>query len=147
MPSRYSPEDYPTRIELPVLWGDMDAFQHVNNVQYFRYFESVRIAYFDQIGFTETMNHLNVGPILAETSCRFRFPLHYPETITACTKVSLTGPDTFTMDYMVWSQSKNDAAALGTGKIVCLDYKAGKRVSLPQAIIDAMQALDPSSVS
>jgi len=146
MPSKYSPDDYPTRIELPVLWGDMDAFQHVNNVQYFRYFESVRIAYFDQIGFTDTMDHLNVGPILAETSCRFRFPLHYPETITVCTRAKLTGPDTFDMAYMIWSQSKSDAAALGSGKIVCLDYKAGKRVSLPGDILEAMRSLDPSSV-
>ena len=26
MPSKYTPDDYATRIELPVLWGDMDAF-------------------------------------------------------------------------------------------------------------------------
>lgn len=146
MSSKYSPDKYPTRIELPVLWGDMDAFQHVNNVQYFRYFESVRIAYFDQIGFTETMNHLKVGPILAETSCRFRFPLHYPETITVCTKVRLTGPETFDMEYMVWSQSRQDAAALGFGKIVCLDYEAGKRVALPETVLEKIRALDPSSI-
>ena len=146
MPSKYSPDDYATRIELPVLWGDMDAFQHVNNVQYFKYFESVRIAYFDQICFTEAMDHKNVGPILAETSCRFRFPLHYPETITVCTRSKMTGVDSFDMDYMIWSQSKQDAAALGSGKIVCLDYKAGKRVALPSEVLDQMKVLDPNSV-
>ena len=36
-------ENYPVVIEIPVAWGDMDAFQHVNNVAYFRYFESARI--------------------------------------------------------------------------------------------------------
>ena len=35
---------YPVRIEVPVAWGEMDAFGHVNNVVYFRYFESARIA-------------------------------------------------------------------------------------------------------
>ena len=38
-------------IDIPVKWGDMDAFQHVNNTIYFRYFESVRIAYLEKINF------------------------------------------------------------------------------------------------
>ena len=36
--------EYPVIIELPVAWGDMDAFAHVNNTAYFKYFESARIA-------------------------------------------------------------------------------------------------------
>ena len=35
---------FPGIIELPVSWGEMDAFGHLNNVVYFRYFESARIA-------------------------------------------------------------------------------------------------------
>ncbi len=42
---------YSVIIETPVAWGEMDAFQHVNNIVYFRYFESVRIAYFEKIGY------------------------------------------------------------------------------------------------
>ena len=36
---------YPVVHEQTVAWGDMDAFGHVNNVQYYRYIESARIAY------------------------------------------------------------------------------------------------------
>ena len=43
--------DYPVTIELPIVWGDMDAFQHVNNIVYFKHFESARISYFEKIGF------------------------------------------------------------------------------------------------
>lgn len=39
--------NYPIVYEQKVAWGDMDAFGHVNNVQYYRYIESARIAYFD----------------------------------------------------------------------------------------------------
>ena len=46
-------QNYPVVIEIPVAWGDMDAFQHVNNVTYFKYFESARIAYFEKIKFQE----------------------------------------------------------------------------------------------
>ena len=32
-------EQYPVVISQDVIWGDMDAFGHVNNTVYFRYFE------------------------------------------------------------------------------------------------------------
>ena len=35
---------------MPIRWGDMDAFGHVNNTVYFRYMEQVRISWFEQIG-------------------------------------------------------------------------------------------------
>ena len=41
---------YPVTLALRVAWGDMDAFQHVNNTVYFRYFESARIAYREWFG-------------------------------------------------------------------------------------------------
>lgn len=36
---------YPVVVEVPVAWGEMDAYGHVNNIVYFRYFETARIAY------------------------------------------------------------------------------------------------------
>jgi acyl-CoA thioester hydrolase len=42
-------DGYPVVIEIPIAWGEMDAFQHVNNIFYFRYFESARIAYFGRL--------------------------------------------------------------------------------------------------
>jgi len=65
-------EGFPVVIEIPVAWGEMDAFQHVNNIVYLRYFESPRIAYFERLSFLEVMEQTGVGPILAETHCRYR---------------------------------------------------------------------------
>src|ERR1700677_2939135 len=47
-------------IAIPVQWGDQDAFAHVNNVVFFRWFESARIAYFRRIGL---MKHLDGGQV------------------------------------------------------------------------------------
>ena len=44
---------WPVTIELPVQWGDMDSFGHVNNVVYLRWFESARIAYGNRIGLAD----------------------------------------------------------------------------------------------
>ena len=39
--------DYPLVYTQHVDWGDMDAFGHVNNVMYYRYVESARLAYIE----------------------------------------------------------------------------------------------------
>jgi acyl-CoA thioester hydrolase len=59
--------EFPVQVEIPVAWGDMDAFGHVNNVVYFRYFESARIACFEAVDYMASAAHSGLGPILAAT--------------------------------------------------------------------------------
>ena len=48
-------QQYPVIVDDIVRWGDMDAFGHVNNTVYFRYFEQARIGYFEQVQAMEYM--------------------------------------------------------------------------------------------
>src|SRR5688572_21896436 len=90
---------YPVIVEIPVAWGDMDYFRHVNNIVFFRYFESARIEYLDRIGFREIGAEGAVGPILAATACRFRRPLTWPDTVRVGARVSAVAEDRFDMEY------------------------------------------------
>ncbi|HEX6622399.1 MAG TPA: acyl-CoA thioesterase, partial [Pyrinomonadaceae bacterium] len=98
-------EAYPVVIETPVAWGEMDSFQHVNNIVYFRYFESARMAYFERVGFWAYMDETGVGPILASTRCKFILPLTYPDTVSIGARVSEIEDDRFTMSYAVVSHN------------------------------------------
>lgn len=123
--------DWPVVIDATVAWGEMDAFGHVNNAVYFRYFESARIAYFDAIGYTDLMQQAGMGPILAETRCRFRAPLTYPDLLSVGARVSHTGDDHFDMKYAVASSKLSRIAAEGDGAVVCYDYRARQRAAMP----------------
>ena len=59
--------DFPVEVELPITWGQMDAFKHVNNTEYFRFFETGRIAYFEKMNIEIIMQEQGIGPILATT--------------------------------------------------------------------------------
>ena len=134
--------DYPVVIPLPVLWGHMDAFRHVNNVVYFRYFESVRIVYGDKIGISKYLKEDHIGPILASTSCNFLKPLRYPDTIqVGCRTVRLTDSE-MDQEYGLFSQQMQKLAAVGTSKIVAYDYKALKRATFPQPLIECVLQLE-----
>ncbi len=125
---------YPVVIEIPIAWGDMDAFQHVNNVVYFKHFESARISYFEKIDFLEVMNRTGIGPILASTQCRYKIPLTYPDHVTVGARVDTIEKDRFIMKYAVISHKLKKIAALGEGVLVTFDYQNNKKAFIPDEI-------------
>lgn len=126
--------DFPVVITVPVAWGEMDAFGHVNNIIYFRYFESARIAYLDAIGFRGDAASGGIGPILASTHCRFRRPLTYPDTVRVGARTTDVAVDRFTMEYRIVGESGDDIAAEGGGVIVAYDYVNTMKTTLPHAV-------------
>ncbi len=138
--------DDPTVIEIPVAWGEMDAFGHVNNVVCLRYLESARIAYFEALGTMETMAATGIGPILAETRCRFKLPLTYPDTVKVGARVAELAADRFLMHYRVVSHRHVRVAAEGDGRIVSYDYKAKTKTALPEAIAARIRDLESAAL-
>lgn len=134
-------------IELPIQWGEMDAFQHVNNVAYFRYFESARIAYLERIGHIETMHATGIGPILASARCEFKRPLTYPDKIFVGIRVSEMGTDRFTMQFRIFSQKLQKIAAEGDGVIVSYNYRERCRAPVPDEVRRRIEALEGRSFS
>ena len=126
--------DYPVVIDMPIAWGDMDAFQHVNNTVYFKHFESARISYFEKINFLEVMNKTGIGPILASTQCIYKIPLTYPDHVTVGAKVDTIEEDRFIMKYAAISHKFKKIAALGEGVLVTFDYQNNKKVMIPDEI-------------
>ncbi|MGB5209391.1 MAG: thioesterase family protein [Gammaproteobacteria bacterium] len=133
--------EYPVTVEVPVAWGEMDSFQHVNNIVYFRYFESARIACFDRIGYSDLARDSGCGPILASTECRFLIPLTYPDKLIAGTVIRDIGQHHFHMDYAVFSRNHDAIAAAGSGRIVSYDYQRQEKTPVPDAIRKALEAL------
>ena len=123
---------YPILIRIPVQWGEMDAYGHVNNTVFFRYFESARIAFLERCRFIEAYDREKVGAILHSTGCRFRRPLFYPDTALVATRASELGEDRFTMEYVIASESQATIAAEGSGVIVSYDYESRKPVPIPR---------------
>ena len=136
---------YPVVAQVEVRWGDMDAFQHVNNTVYFRYFEQVRIAYFnrafDSSGWSGGMPS-GVGPILYSTSCRFRAPVTYPDTLFIGARTTQLGADRFTMQFGVYSEQLGRIAAEGEAVVVSFDYSTGRKADLPQEWVDAIERIE-----
>lgn len=139
-------ERFPVTIDLPVQWGEMDSYGHVNNVVYIRYFEGARIAYFRALGLPgwvdKDPSSPHGGPILHSTRARYRIPLTFPDTVTVGTRVTALDEDRFTMELAVWSAHHQAVAADGEAIIVVYDYARGKKARIDDALRAAIERVE-----
>ncbi len=119
---------FPVVVTQAVVWGEMDCFQHVNNVAYFRYFENGRIAYLDRLQWRRKP----IGPILASTQAKFIRALTYPDTIHIGTRLmGEIGEDRFTIEHAIVSEAQGAIVTVGQGVIVGFSYKKQAKANLP----------------
>lgn len=118
---------------IPIRWGDMDAMGHVNNTVYFRYFESVRLAWLDRV--VGLAAPTATGAIIVNTFCTFIRQLKYPGDLLAKHYVSDPGRSSF----MAWvtlerTDEPDTLYATGGAKTVWVDYRTGRSVGLPEEV-------------
>ncbi|MRX27391.1 thioesterase family protein [Kangiella sp. HZ709] len=137
---------FPVIVPVNVAWGEMDAFQHLNNVIYLRYFETARIAYMQKIGLNinvaDAKNNENpIGPILADSYCRYRRPVTFPDTLYIGCRISELQEFGFMMEYQAFSEQQQTIATIGNSRIVMLNYFTGQKEQLPEKLLYAINQL------
>ncbi len=130
-------------IEIPLAWGEQDAFGHLNNVVYFRYFENVRMYYLERIGVLKSHAEQNIGVILASTTCDFERPVEWPALLTVRTGCTAIGNTSFTMTYTITDGSER-LIAKGTSVQVMYDYANGHKVRIPETVRAAIAKVQAS---
>jgi acyl-CoA thioester hydrolase len=115
---------------IPIRWGDMDAMGHVNNTIYFRYFETVRIAWFQTIG--GPPDPQGEGPVIVNAFANFLEQLEYPGDVIARHYVADPGRTSFDT-YITLERSDDPGVVYASGgaKTVWVDFKAQKSRPLP----------------
>ena len=139
-------DEFAFQLEMNVEWGDMDALQHVNNVEYFKYFQKARIAYFEKNNSDNLFTESRISTILASTQCKFIYPLKYPDTIVIGARVDSIANDYFTMKYAVISKINQRLVAIGDAKVVMFDYEKNIKASIPEVIKDRIIELEKTEI-
>lgn len=100
-----------------LIWGDMDAFGHLNNVHFYRYFESARISAMSSIGAFANGDEIVV---IAESNCKYFRPVVYPDMLHVGVSIKKLGRTSLVMHYRMVSESQDALVAEGDAVIVYL---------------------------
>jgi acyl-CoA thioester hydrolase len=126
-------------MSLPIRWGDMDAFGHVNNTVYFRYMEQVRICWFEHVGLPQPKAD-GEGPVIVNASMEFLKQLQYPGDVIGRMSVGAPGRSSFDTGFVLTrADDPHTVYARGSARCVWVDYKAGKSVPMPDALRAAIE--------
>eukprot|EP01037_Dinobryon_pediforme_P034817 gene34817-40909_t len=118
---------------MDVRWGDMDALGHVNNTVYFRYMEQTRIGWLETAASSMVVD--GEGPVIVNASCTFLRQLKYPAAIEIRMYALAPGRSSGETTYEIRRIDQPDILyAEGCAKIVWVDFKQEKSVSLPDSI-------------
>ncbi|EXB17842.1 acyl-CoA thioesterase [Acinetobacter baumannii] len=131
---------YPVIYDQKVAWGDMDAFGHVNNVQYYRYIESSRILYMENVNILTP----NIYTVVASSQCKYLKPVFYPDVLKVGVRVEELRKSAFRMAYILWSESQQQIVATGEAVMVCVNKMIGLKCEIPSEVKSKIIELEKS---
>lgn len=117
-------------VPLSVRWGDMDAFNHVNNSVYATYLEEVRLRWFAAL--QGPWVDATMGPVVASMRIEFRRPIEWPEELSVSMHCERVGRSSLTLPFSM--HSAEDASVLyaeGSTVLVWIDRTTGRSIDLP----------------
>lgn len=125
-------------IDLPVRWGDLDAFNHVNNTVFLRYVEEARIQFFDALG-DEWLTE-RVGPVIVNINCNFRREIKYPATVRVTTSGHAASEKRLVMTHELVDADMPEKI-YGDAEVTALwvDADTGRSVPLPPPVLSALE--------
>lgn len=120
--------------EIPVRWGDMDAYGHVNNTVYFRFLEEARVQMLADWGAGDIHNS-TIAPVIINAGCTFLRPIDYPNTVKVDCYIGQLGRSSVMTYYKVYTVANPEIVTTeGYAKTVWMDQSTGKSAPIPDPI-------------
>ncbi len=131
---------YPHFLAIPTRWMDNDVYGHVNNVVYYSYFDTVINDYLIRAGGLDIEESRVVG-VCAESFCRYRAPLAFPEPVEAGLRVGRLGRTSVRYEIGLFKAGRDEAAAQGHFVHVFVERATMAPVPIPAAIRAALEKI------
>ncbi|MBV2361162.1 thioesterase family protein [Thalassococcus sp. CAU 1522] len=127
-----------------VRFGELDLLGHVNNAIYMRWFESLRVRYFQDWGISTYRDHASEPRIVirrGEIDYLAEVRMDQAFVCTAATRRFRTS--SFTMWQELWVEGRLSATMASV--IVLLSPDGSGRMPIPDAVLHRMRAVDKAA--
>jgi acyl-CoA thioester hydrolase len=133
-------EDYPHHRPIPTRWADNDIYGHVNNVEYYAFFDTIINAYLIGEGGLDIHAGKTIG-LCAESHCRYDAALTFPETVDAGLRVGKLGRSSVRYEIGLFREGVEEAAATGWFVHVFVDRETRRSAEIPASIRAALERI------
>ncbi len=127
-------------LAIPTRWADNDVYGHVNNVEYYAFFDTVINAWLIREGGLDIHGGEAVG-LCAESHCAFKAALAFPEVVDAALRVGRLGRSSVTYEIGLYAQGAEEPAAEGWFVHVFVDRQSRRPVEIPAGVRASLERL------
>ena len=133
-------DGYPHRRAITTRWKDNDVYGHVNNVEYYSFFDTVINEYLITEGGLDIAGGAVIG-LCAESHCTYHGPLAFPESVEAGLRVGHLGRSSVRYEIALRGEGAAELAATGWFVHVFVDRESRRPVEIPARLRGALEAL------
>ena len=124
--------DYSMVVRIATRWNDYDMLGHVNNVEYYRYFEIIVLTSLARAGLDWRQD--SIIPFTVENHCCFRRPLMPVDAMDGCFRITRIGRSSATYELGLFMPNDETPSAYGYFIHVFVDRHTEKPVEIPEVI-------------
>jgi acyl-CoA thioester hydrolase len=135
---------YPHRMTIQTRWKDNDVYGHVNNVEYYSFFDTAINAWLIEQGGLDIHGGETIG-VCAESHCEYKGPIAFPERIGVDLRVGKLGRSSVTYELaIVREEADDELVATGWFVHVFVDRESRRPAEIPAPIREALERLVPA---
>ena len=124
---------FPHLLALPTRWMDNDSYGHVNNVNYYSFFDTAVNRFLIDRGVLDIHKDDIVG-FVVETSCSYFSSISFPDTIHVGVRVAKLGNSSVRYELALFRNDEALPSAAGHFVHVYVDRRSNKSVPIPQQV-------------
>lgn len=138
-PAAPTRDQFPHLRTIPTRWKDNDVYGHVNNVEYYSFFDTVINAWLIEEGGLDIHDGDSIG-VCAESGCRFLASVAFPSPVEAGLRVDHLGNSSVKYEIGLFD---NDGQALAEGHFVhvFVDSDSREPIPIPDSIRKSLERL------
>jgi acyl-CoA thioester hydrolase len=132
--------DYRHVLEIPTRWHDNDIYGHVNNVDYYAFFDTVINAWLIREGGLDIHTGETIG-LCAESHCKFLAPVSFPDVVEAGLRVGQLGKRSVRYAIELYVKGKEEPIAEGWFVHVFVGRDDRRAREIPEGIRASLERL------
>lgn len=133
-------DDYAQMLLMPTRWADNDVYGHVNNVEYYAFFDTLINTWLIGDGGLDIHDGGVIG-VCAESSCRYFASFAFPDVVEGGLRVGHLGRSSVRYELALFKDGVAHPAAIGDFVHVFVDRAQRRPVAIPPPLRASLQRL------
>ncbi|MFI5735907.1 acyl-CoA thioesterase [Kribbella sp. NPDC051587] len=127
-------------LPITLRWKDNDVYGHVNNVEYYSFFDTVINDFLIRSGGLDIHGGAVIG-LCVDSQCTFKASLEFPGVVDAGLRVGQLGNSSVRYDIGLFRSEADEPAATGRFVHVFVDRKDRRPVPIPDRLREALEGI------